>query len=794
MTRDRTQAFRMMTKRSEGIRALRISALKSSALTNKENVEMAIQYAYFLSVALAPLGPVAHYSPLVLSALLLVYNVLRNGASFRLERLSGTGRKILLLFFALAVWTAAVALLTFTDLRSWGKNITVPIELFIGAYFAARTMNSDAARAKFIKIFVAASFIILLGNLLRLLGILPFFPNRALANGNSLGALGLLLFPPMACFVCWVPKDTAWKRILFLLPLMEVILFSFSSGVWLSVLLGGIVFLHYAFRFGKISWKYIILAAIIFVASAFCIDAASQGRFAQRLAVELRQLMAFNDLGRLTTRRNLIWKASLYMIRQRPMTGSGGEAFEKQYARVRRKAGKKLGLNRLKLIDHPHSTYLYLAYIGGVPALILFLAAIFLCFKKVLRLAREEKDAFFPWAVMSVIFLIEILTYGTNGDVFQGRRDISAVVWCFLGIMIILPDEKMRKEMKMTEKNADAPSKKPCVSIIIPVFNAADRLKFMVESLRKQDYPELEIIFCDDASTDGSFEYLEELRRNRIFPNMNILHNEENKGVSFARNRGLSVAQGEYVVFVDADDMLEPNFISLLYAAINAAGSDYASCGYKNLEAATGAMEDHPLRVQSDASPEEVLCGRILNNKINLGHWATLYRKDFLTENSLSYTEGCTMAEDEEFLIKMLCCLGRGTYIDDCLYIYVQHGLMGLRKSRASREKKISRYRDHAGALMRSAMLVAGLKGCEKAQSLARSFMIPVAYQRCLSSYAMQSDRKKFTEMLADPEIRSALKGSWRAIFIKPEVFVRSCMCLYFSEVYFKRYLAYPDK
>ncbi len=423
-----------------------VSAKKSPAFLCKEAVETAIQYAYFLSVALAPLGPAAHYSPLVLSVLFLAYNVLINGASLRLEELPRTGQKILLLCFALALWTSCASLLTFTDLHNWGKNVTVPLELFIGAYFAARTMNSDAAREKFIKIFAVASFLILLGNLLRLLRVLPFFPNRSLINGNSLGGLGLLLFPSMTCFAFWVLKDSGWQKILFLLPLAGTIVFSFSSGAWLSAFLGGIAFLYYALKFQKINLKFILISAIIFIAAGLCINVATQGRFTKLFIGEIRQVTAFDNLNRLTTRRNQVWKASLRMIRERPLTGWGGDIFENQYARLLRTSAKELGLDPKRLMGHPHSTYLYLAYIGGIPALILFLAAIFLCFKKMLRLAQTEKDAFFPWAIMSVIFLIEILTYGTNGDVFQGRRDIAAVVWCFLGVMVILPPRKIEEE------------------------------------------------------------------------------------------------------------------------------------------------------------------------------------------------------------------------------------------------------------------------------------------------------------------------------------------------------------
>ena len=77
---------------------------------------------------------------------------------------------------------------------------------------------------------------------------------------------------------------------------------------------------------------------------------------------------------------------------------------------------------------------------GGVPTLILFVAAMCLCLRRMIRLVRTEQNVFFPWAVMSLMLLTEILTYGTNGDILQGRRDIAVMVWCFIGVMAALPE------------------------------------------------------------------------------------------------------------------------------------------------------------------------------------------------------------------------------------------------------------------------------------------------------------------------------------------------------------------
>ena len=80
--------------------------------------------------------------------------------------------------------------------------------------------------------------------------------------------------------------------------------------------------------------------------------------------------------------------------------------------------------------------------------MVFFLLAMGLGIKKTLALVKLERDASFPWALSILLLLIAVLTYGTNGDVFQGRRDISVMVWCFLGILIILPEKKNKEHFE----------------------------------------------------------------------------------------------------------------------------------------------------------------------------------------------------------------------------------------------------------------------------------------------------------------------------------------------------------
>lgn len=101
-----------------------------------------------------------------------------------------------------------------------------------------------------------------------------------------------------------------------------------------------------------------------------------------------------------------------------------------------------------------------------------------------------------------------------------------------------------------------------------------------MDSIRTQTYSDIEVIMVDDGSTDGSKNvangYAERDNRFRLF-------SQENAGVSAARNHGLDVAEGEYILFVDSDDWLEPQMIEKLVYAIIQKMRVFTSCGFCNL-------------------------------------------------------------------------------------------------------------------------------------------------------------------------------------------------------------------
>src|SRR5699024_8084583 len=120
----------------------------------------------------------------------------------------------------------------------------------------------------------------------------------------------------------------------------------------------------------------------------------------------------------------------------------------------------------------------------------------------------------------------------------------------------------------------------PKVSIIVPVYNVEKYLKQALESAVNQTLNDIEIICIDDCSTDNSLNILKEyqLKDNRI----KIIEQKENKGQGVARNLGLNIAEGEYIMFLDPDDWLELNACEIAYNQISKNKNDIVFFGTTN--------------------------------------------------------------------------------------------------------------------------------------------------------------------------------------------------------------------
>ena len=116
---------------------------------------------------------------------------------------------------------------------------------------------------------------------------------------------------------------------------------------------------------------------------------------------------------------------------------------------------------------------------------------------------------------------------------------------------------------------------KPLISIIVPIYNVQVYLRSCIESILSQTYLNLEIILVDDGSTDDCPAICEEYAQkdNRI-----VVVHKKNGGLSDARNEGLKISKGEYITFVDSDDLVSKYFIETLYSAISLCSVKLAIC------------------------------------------------------------------------------------------------------------------------------------------------------------------------------------------------------------------------
>lgn len=192
------------------------------------------------------------------------------------------------------------------------------------------------------------------------------------------------------------------------------------------------------------------------------------------------------------------------------------------------------------------------------------------------------------------------------------------------------------------------------ISIIIPVWNAADSIEKCVSSILQSDYPELEVLIIDDGSGDRTLSLCLQLQKKHA--QIRVLH-QENKGVSAARNRGLDEACGEYVTFVDADDAVAPQMFSALLELIR--GNDIAGCGFEQTNAAAQTPVQYPHEQEStvpEQSLPQFLTGEdFIRTKLLHGDtriWSKLMRRSLIGEQR--FQEGLTIGEDMLFLLSVI--------------------------------------------------------------------------------------------------------------------------------------------
>lgn len=206
------------------------------------------------------------------------------------------------------------------------------------------------------------------------------------------------------------------------------------------------------------------------------------------------------------------------------------------------------------------------------------------------------------------------------------------------------------------------------ISIIMPVYNVEEYIKQAIESVLNQTYQNLEIILVDDGSKDESGMICDEYaqRDNRI----KVIH-KENGGVSSARNVGMDVAIGKYIMFIDPDDFFENNSCELLYNAIEHTGADYVigNYVYTTHKGEKWAKNMFSVRDNFKVSIDDYRKALFVMNSVV---WNKIFKRDFIKRHKLKFVEGI-LAEDAVFSMSCYAYAQKGYYINDVIYNYRQN-------------------------------------------------------------------------------------------------------------------------
>lgn len=206
------------------------------------------------------------------------------------------------------------------------------------------------------------------------------------------------------------------------------------------------------------------------------------------------------------------------------------------------------------------------------------------------------------------------------------------------------------------------------VSIIIPIYNSDKYLKKCLDSILNQTYKNIEIILVNDGSTDNSLNICKEYKEkdNRI-----KIINNTNHGVSYSRNCGIKIANGDYIVFVDSDDTVDENYINFLMLANKNDNFDLVICALCSKIETSKKVSSENIVLDN----ENVLTGNLKDDyeilfEYLLGPYLKLFKRSIIDEYNILFPEKLLVSEDQVFNREYLKHVRKYKFINKCLYNY----------------------------------------------------------------------------------------------------------------------------
>lgn len=218
------------------------------------------------------------------------------------------------------------------------------------------------------------------------------------------------------------------------------------------------------------------------------------------------------------------------------------------------------------------------------------------------------------------------------------------------------------------------------VSIIVAIYKVEKYLRQCLDSIIGQTYAAMEIILVDDGSPDRCGEICDGYAETD--PRIHVIH-KENEGLGMARNSGLSIATGDYVMYVDSDDWLEKDMVEKLVTAMEREAADFAVCGYQKQTDSGKVLAKYPCCNVATVFEEKEIVEKVLlpilgarpdarsDIEREMCVWTNMYRMSLMKENEIRFvSERVYLSEDLFYNIRYLMKVRRAVFIPECLYHY----------------------------------------------------------------------------------------------------------------------------
>lgn len=203
------------------------------------------------------------------------------------------------------------------------------------------------------------------------------------------------------------------------------------------------------------------------------------------------------------------------------------------------------------------------------------------------------------------------------------------------------------------------------LSIIVPFYDVEPYIEDCIRSLYVQDMPrgDYEVIAVDDCSPDNSVEIVKRLQGE--YENLRLVRLPRNRKLGGARNAGIDVAKGDYIMLVDSDDYIAENILMTLYNVVSGNGLDFAE--FRDLRSSEDPKKAQAVKMTSgsDLFFDKDFCWWISH----VVAWNKIYSRNFLNDNNIRFAEG-EMYEDNDFAFQCFAMAGKVAHLDYGVYCY----------------------------------------------------------------------------------------------------------------------------